>query len=128
MTLPVLKRLVVVLGVFSTVLLVGNVLMFWNYGNLKVQAAFADEQTRIFDAMQMQSHQSSKPRDIAESLEYVVWYYPSGTKQEAGSRLDRVVERHRKAVVRDIVAHLRSVTNQDLGERPEPWIEKYAQR
>jgi len=76
----------------------------------------------------MQSHQSTKPRDIAESLEYVVWYYPSGTKQEAGSRLDRVVERHRKAVVRDIVAHLRSVTNQDLGERPEPWIEKYAQR
>ena len=76
MTLPVLKRLVVVLGVFSTVLLVGNVLMFWNYGNLKVQAAFADEQTRIFDAMQMQSHQSTKPRDIAESLEYVAHYYP----------------------------------------------------
>jgi hypothetical protein len=61
-------------------------------------------------------------------LRYVISYYPSGSKQRTGSKLDRVVERHRTAVVRDIVAHLRRTTGQDLGEGPEPWIQKYAQR
>jgi predicted metal-dependent hydrolase len=105
------------------------VLMMIGKINLEKTEAFNPaDKDRIFDAMQTQSHQSTTPRDIAESLEYVAHYYPSGTKQEAGSRLDRVVERHRKAVVRDIVEHLRSVTKQDFGERPEPWIEKYVKR
>ena len=128
MSISALKRLAIALGVFCAVLFVGSGFLFWSYGWLHVQAAFADEQTHIFDEMRTRALQSTSPPDIAGSLEYVVIYYPSGSKQRAGSKLDRVVERHRAAVVRDIVAHLRHTTGQDLGERPEPWIQKYAQR
>jgi len=85
----------------------------------------ADEQTENFDASRVQALQFTEPHDIASSLTFVVYYYPSGTKQLVGSRLDRVVERHRTAVVRDIIAHLRLITKLDLGENPEAWIEKY---
>jgi len=117
-----------VLGVFCALLFVGSGFLFWRYGYLHLQAAFADEQTQIFDEMRTRALQSTAPPDIAGSLAYVVIYYPSGSKQQAGSKLDRVVERHRTAVVRDIVAHLRRTTGQDLGESPELWIQKYAQK
>jgi len=128
MSIQTLKRLALVLGVLCAVLFVGSGFVFWSYGWLYVRAALADEQTQIFDEMRTQALQSTAPPDIASALEYVVIYYPSGTKQRAGSKLDRVVERHRTAVVRDIVAHLRRTTGQDLGESPETWIQKYAQR
>ncbi len=126
MSVPALKRLTDPLGVLSAVLFVGSGFLFWSYGWLYVQAAFADDQTQIFDEMRTRALQSTSPPAIAGSLRYAVSYYPSGSKQRAGSLLDRVVERHRTAVVRDIVAHLRRTTGQDLGESPEPWIQKYA--
>ena len=128
MSIPALKRLAVGLGIICTALFVGSCFLFWSYGYLYLQAAFADEQTQIFDEMRTRALRSTSSPDIAGSLEYVVFYYPSGSKQRSGSKLDRVVERHRTAVVRDIIAHLRRTTGQDLGERPEPWIQKYAQR
>jgi hypothetical protein len=39
-------------------------------------------------------------------LDYVANYYPSGSKQETGSRLDRMVERERLLAIRDIRSHL----------------------
>lgn len=128
MSIPALKRLTVALGVLCVVLFVGSGFLFWSFGWLHVQAAFADEQTKIFDEIRTRALQSTSPADIAGSLEYAAFYCPSGSKQTAGSRLDRVVERHRTAVVRDIVAHLRRTTGQDLGDSPEPWIQKYEQR
>ena len=122
------RRVAIVLGVFCAVLLVGSGFLLWIHGSLHLRTAFADEQTQIFDDMRMRALQSTAAPDIAGSLEYVVFYYPSGSKQRAGSKLDRVVERHRTAVVRDIVAHLRRTTGQDLGDGPEPWIQKYAHR
>lgn len=118
------KRLAVLLASCG-ILFVCSFVLFWSYGNLLPQAAFADDQTQIFDEMRAQALQATAPPDIARSLKYVVNYYPSGTKQPAGSDLDRVVERHRTAVVRDIIEHLRCTTGQDLGESPEPWIQSY---
>ena len=123
-----IKRLAVVLLAFCVALFVSSGFLLWNYGYLVLQAAFADDQTQIFDEMRTKALQSTAPSDIARSLEYVVNYYPSGTKQAAGSELDRVVERHRTAIVRDIVAHLRHITGQDLGDSPGPWIQKYSAR
>ena len=97
----------------------------WNYGRLKIEVAFAEEQTHIFEAMRRQALKGN-PLDAAKSLEYVVDYYPSGTKQRAGSPLDKVVERMRFRVIADIILHLRQKTGEDLGEKPETWIEKYA--
>lgn len=97
----------------------------WNHARLKLEVAFAEEQTSIFEQMRQQAIEGS-PSGAAESLAYVVNYYPSGTKQREGSRLDSVVERMRGCVVRDIISHLRQKTGEELGEKPEAWIEKYA--
>ena len=100
---------------------------YWNYGWLKIHVAFASEQTQIFDEMRTKAMQSD-PAGAAGCLQCVVNYYPSGSKQETGSRLDRIVERERTLAVREIIAHLRVKTNQDLGENPDVWIQKYAPR
>ena len=97
----------------------------WNHARLKIEVAFAEEQTRIFEQMRQQAIEGS-PSGAAESLAYVVNYYPSGTKQREGSPLDSVVERMRSCAVRDIISHLRLKTGEDLGEKPEAWIEQYA--
>ena len=97
----------------------------WNYARLKIEVTFAEEQTRIFEDMREQASSGSS-NGAVESLAYVVNYYPSGSKQREGSPLDRVVERARAAAVREIISNLRRTTSEDLGEKPEAWIEKYA--
>lgn len=121
------KRLTVTLGIVCVGLLVLYGLLFWSYGWLKVQVAFASEQTQIFDEMRTRALQSDAA-EAADCLQYVVGYYPSGSKQETGSRLDRMVERERTLAARDIVAYLRTKTGEDLGASPEAWIQKYAKK
>ncbi len=127
MSVPGYKRLTIVLGVICAGLLVLYGSLFWSYGWLKIRVAFASEQTQIFDEMRSRALQSDAA-GAAGCLEYVVGYYPSGSKQETGSRLDRMVERERALAVRDILAYLRTKTGEDLGEGPEAWIQKYAKR
>lgn len=119
------KRLTIGLTAACAALVVVCGCLLWNYGWLKIRVAFASEQTQIFDDMRAKALQSD-PAGAAGCLQYVVNYYPSGSKQETGSRLDRMVERERTRAVSDIISHLRAKTGQDLGENPEPWIQKYA--
>ena len=121
------KRLAISLGVVCVGLLVLCGGLFWSYGLLKIQVAFASEQTQIFTRMRAQALQSDAA-SAAGCLRYVVGYYPSGSKQQTGSLLDRMVEYERALAVRDIVAYLRNKTGQDLGESSEAWIQKYAKR
>ena len=86
-----------------------------------MQIAFADEQTAIFDQMRRQTAESAAV-DMSY-LEYALSYYPSGSKQTKGSRLDRVVERARQCAMREIIAILRSRTRKDFGDDPRRWIE-----
>jgi len=97
----------------------------WNHARLKIEVAFAEEQTRIFEDLRQQAVGGSAS-GAAEALAYVVNYYPTGTKQRKGSRLDKVVERARASVVGDIISQLRQKAGEDLGAKPEVWIEKYA--
>ena len=118
------KRLTIFLGVSFAGLLVLFSCLFWSYGWLKVQVAFASEQTEIFDEMRTRAIQGDATNAV-NCLQYVVNYYPSGSKQETGSRLDRIVERERTLAERDIIAHLRIKTGEDLGTNSEAWIQKY---
>jgi hypothetical protein len=127
MNVPGYKRLTIALSIFCLGLLVLTGCLVWRHGWLTIRVVFASEQTKIFEEMRTRALQSD-PAGAAGCLEYVVNYYPSGSKQETGSRLDRMVERERAIAERDIIAHLRIKTGQDLGESPEPWIEKYAKR
>lgn len=125
MSIPGYKRLTIALSIVCVGLLVLYGCLFWSYGWLKIGVAFASEQTHIFEEMRTKALQSDAT-GAAGCLQYVVYYYPSGTKQQSGSRLDTMVERERGRAERDIIACLRSRTGQDLGESPEAWIQKYA--
>ncbi len=94
---------------------------WWQHLRLSIRVAFADEQTEIFDTMRSQAL-AGDATEAARCLQYVVSYYPSGTKQVPASRLDRIVERSRARATADIIAHLRATTATDLGVMPEPWI------
>ena len=114
-----------VLGVFALSLAVSCGKCFWDHGWLSVRVALADEQLAIFDEMRIKASRSD-PAEAVGCLAYVMWYYPSGTKQIEGSSLDRIVERARAGAVVVIVADLRKRSGEDLGEDPERWIEHFA--
>lgn len=124
MSVTAYKRLAIFLSIicFALLILFGSV--FWSYGWLSIHVAMASEQTNIFDEMRTQALQSD-PAEATNCLAYVVNYYPSGSKQDVGSHLDRMVERERASAIRDIIAYLRSKTGEDLGENAQAWIEKY---
>ncbi len=113
------------MSVISVVLLAATCKFFWDWASLHVRVAFASEQTEIFEE-QRHSALTADPLGAALELEYIVGYYPSGTKQIAGSRLDQIVERQRRRAAMDIIAYLRAKTGEDLGDDPQKWIQKYA--
>jgi hypothetical protein len=110
--------------VFSLAL---NAVLFWEYVRQKIEVAFASDQIEIFEAMRTRALQSDTI-EAASSLEYAIRYYPSGSKQRTGSRLDKIVERERIKAARDIIAYLRQKTGQDLGEDPEKWGERFVKK
>jgi hypothetical protein len=116
---PTMRQFISVAAVGATLLGIGFCLI--HHAVTGMQIAFADEQTAIFEQMRRQSAESESV-DVGY-LDYAVSYYPSGTKQTAGSALDRVVERSRQSAVREIIAILRSRTGKDLGDDPRRWIE-----
>jgi hypothetical protein len=121
------KRLTIVLGVLGGLLAFMSASLFIGYAPLKLRVAFASEQVTIFDEMRDKALHSDIS-GAAGCLAYVVNYYPSGTKQVSGSRLDRIVESARGQSVREILADLRTKTGEDLGSDPDSWIKKYAKR
>jgi hypothetical protein len=92
-----------------------------NHSITAVQIAFADEQTAIFE--QMREETAGSAGVDVDYLEYTLSYYPSGSKQIRGSRLDRVVERAREGAVREMIGILRARTGKEYGDDPRRWIE-----
>jgi len=93
-----------------------------------VPSHHAADQGDIFESMRRKSLDTTDPAEIVGYLRYVESYYPSGSKHQTGSPLDRLVEGYRAAAIREIVGRRRAVTGADLGEEPRPWIEKYGKR
>ena len=121
------KYVIPILFSLAASLLTAAAILWWLYFPLFLRVTFADEQTHIFEEMRSQAL-AGDTTNAAQRLEYVVGYYPSGTKQQQASFLDRVVERSRARATTDIIAHLRSTTGSDLGPAPEPWIHQYAKQ
>lgn len=93
-----------------------------------LEAVFAAEQTSIFEDMRTQALTTDNVDQAIGSLEYAVGYYPSGTKQRVGTSLDRVVERRRRSAVREMIAHLRHITDQNFGDDTTVWIDGLRKR
>lgn len=99
-------------------------------GAHSVRLAFAQEQCQIFVDMADQASAAlgdEQPNTNAavECLEYAHNYYPSGTKQIAGSRLDAIVESSRHASEMRIIGLLKSTTGSNLGNDASVWIEHF---
>lgn len=90
----------------------------WNV----ILVAFAEGQTETFEEMRLKAA-APGPADVSY-LRGVLDYYPSGSKEAKGSRLDRIVERARQSAVREIIASLKAKTGRDLGDDPRIWIER----
>lgn len=102
-----------------------GVLFATKYSMLKLRVAFADGQVRIFDGMKVLANSTTDPHKLSGQLEYVLVYYPSGSKQVTGSQLDRVVEAARSNAIAEIVSRLRATTGKDLGNEPDKWLKEY---
>jgi hypothetical protein len=102
------------------------ILFATKYTMLKLRVDFAAGQVAIFEEMKTAASGTTDPHKLSGQLQYVVNYYPSGSKQVSGATLDRVVETARSNAVASIIAHLRATTGKDLGNVPETWFNEYA--
>ena len=96
-----------------------------------IQLSFADEQTEIFADMAVKACDSlqQSPPDVRAAVGYLQYahnYYPSGTKQTSGSRLDRIVERSRLLAELRIIEMLKDATSKDFGTDAELWIREFS--
>lgn len=62
---------------------------------------FAREQVEMFDD-QRKIFRGKRGPVVDDRIQFVKEYYPSGTKQVAGSKLDTIVERFRQAVIEEL--------------------------
>ena len=107
---------VVVFGLFVW-FVVKHAILVW-------RMAHAETLTAHIEELREKAIQAS-PAEAAQELEIIIGFYPSGTVQVEGSPLDRMVERVRRSAIREIIAHLRAVTKEDLGDDPWPWVARY---
>lgn len=128
MTTETQRRLIIGLSVLSLILLALVVWLFADSAILRVRVVMADGDTNIHAQMVDDARATKDPVKAAQCLSYLVNHYPSGSKQVAGSKLDRVVERCRRSSALAIIAHLRVITGKELGDKPEPWIEQFAEK
>ena len=105
---------------FAVVFLVTTGVTLFRNGKVTLQIAMAEEQVKVFESMRLKAL-GAPAGEAIECLDYVRNYYPSGTKQAAGSRLDNIVESARGAATREIIAHLRIKTGKDFGDDPSKW-------
>ncbi len=96
---------------------------FVRHSILAARVSLAEEQMGIFHDMVAKAKEGSY-EDGLEALEYTISYYPSGTKQREGSKLDTIVERARRDAVMAIIEALRRVAPTDLGREPQAWLKK----
>lgn len=111
----------IVYPIAVVVLLAVSGYLLWEHAVASITAAFADDQTQIFEDMARRAAEGDAS-EAREYLRYVLWYYPSGTKQAKGSKLDRAVERCRAFAVREMIGQLRKKTGKDYGDDPERWL------
>lgn len=115
----------IILSVIIIGLLTASAMLWAKYQWLRVRVAFAEEQIELFEDMRNRALEA-EPAKAVGYLDYASGYYPSGTKQEEDTRLDRIVEQARASAVRDIIRDLRIKTGEDLGDDPAAWVTKYA--
>jgi hypothetical protein len=125
MTIIGYRRATIILSILSTCLITLSASLIVHFAPLEMRLMMARSQVQLFDDMREQALQAA-PGRAADLLDYVAGYYPSGSKQIAGSKLDLIVEQARSSTIREIISHLRKTTGEDLGNTARPWIQKFS--
>lgn len=107
--------------ILALLMLVYAVWMHISLTLLEIRLSFAKEQIAIFTQMANDARTADVP-EATRALDSIVGYYPSGTKQETGSRLDAIVEMSRNLAIRCTITRLRELTGEDRGDAPEQWL------
>lgn len=116
------KKRLIVLGILLALTCAALAFCFISWSVLRLRVSFAEDQTAIFEQMRFRAETA----DVVESvkcLQYVIAYYPSGSKQATGTKLDQIVERARENCIQQMIQMLREKTGKDLGDDPQRWIE-----
>jgi len=94
-------------------------------GNMRRTVEVAYARNTFFDLQEHRAH--ALRSDVSEAAERLLWVSEgTNTKQTPGSPLDQICTFQRTNVVHDIIVYLRAKTGEDSGDKPEPWIQKYA--
>ncbi|MCK9316228.1 MAG: hypothetical protein M0Q48_08815 [Verrucomicrobia bacterium] len=94
----------------------------FSYGMLMIRVAMAREQVMIFEYSRDEGIKK-EPAECISHLQYIINYYPSGSKQIEGHRLDQIVETARAGAVREVISYLREKTGKDFGDDPQVWLD-----
>jgi hypothetical protein len=120
------------IGVALVLLLLVGIVAYQalEHGARSIRLSLALEQCQVFTEMADRAvvALNRDPPDTTEAvqcLEYAHNYYPSGTKQVAGSRLDLIVENSRRASELRIIGALKTATRSDHGNDADAWIEQF---
>jgi len=119
------RRPIIIVSLLVIVCLATAGYSYFQYALLQLHVAFAEGQTVYFEEDRRRALASNSPDEIVALMESTVNYYPSGTKQPTGTRVDRIVERARNLAAADMILRLKQVTGLDLGKDPAKWIEKH---
>jgi len=108
--------LLVLVGIFIALLLV-----------LPLMSSHTEKlYTRIYVLFYEQERLQAVKGDLqqaVQSLKSVVEYEP--LKVPADGDLGRALKLVRQGAIREIIARMRTLSGEDLGDDPEPWIKKY---
>ena len=98
-------------------------LLHFSYLSQKTEAMYAHA-----TVAHLRSDRDWALRSDVQKAAIILGYVREGTntKQRPGTPLDQMCSIERSNVIAEIVTYLRTKTGEDLGDRPEPWIEKYA--
>ena len=92
-----------------------------SYLRLRVQHLYARQQIADLDELTERATRADRSSAVG-LLEAIVGFYPEGTRFEKGSNVGWFVEKARSRCAAQIIAYLRKISNEDLGEEPEKWI------
>jgi len=101
------------------------IVVFYKNAIQQIEIAFAFANVKIFEEITISTEENVDPYEISGYLSYVIWYYPSGTRQKKDSPLDKMIEMDRSHAIKNIITRLRVVTGKDLGSDPQKWIAEY---
>ncbi len=99
--------------------------VFYVYAALHIRVSLAYEYITEFEQMRTEAIETSDVGEAVGKLRHTIRFYPSGSTQFPGSKVDRIVETARSHAVRDIVAHLRKIAPKDLGDDSDGWLVEY---